>query len=80
MTIQTEITSHLQDAEKVKEAQGAEVPSGMMLSVIFRENFLSLLFHLPSITGPRDDRASQNPGSSLLLPPALRTGGREKPH
>ena len=80
MTIQTEVTSHLQDVEKVKETQVAEVPSGMMLLVIFRENFLSLLFCLPSITGPRDDRASQNPGSSLLLPLALRTGGREKPH
>ncbi|KAB0385058.1 hypothetical protein FD755_000014 [Muntiacus reevesi] len=27
LTIQTEITSHLQDVEKVKETQGAEVPS-----------------------------------------------------
>ncbi|KAM7242350.1 hypothetical protein CapIbe_006821 [Capra ibex] len=27
VTIQTEITSHLQDVEKVKETQGAEVPS-----------------------------------------------------
>ena len=35
VTIQTEITSHPQDVEKLPETQGAEIPSSMMFSVMF---------------------------------------------
>lgn len=52
-TIQTEITSHLQHVEKVKETQGVYVLQVWCFSHIRERNVLSLLFHLPGITGPR---------------------------